>query len=710
MGRALIVTTLAGLTAATAMEVVAATPASATVALELDVGVQGFYDPGDHVVVKVTVTADQLLRGTVEARNTSLGSSSLSVSRDVDLAGGTAKDVFLVVPTSPYQPAAFEVTVRDGDRRVATQAVQVTTQADVELVGVLPALVRAAGQLPGSSELRLDAGTARLALLPPEVVDLGPAALEAYDTIAGLSGDLAALPPGGQASLAQWVERGGRLLLDDDADPVSLPTAWRPGAAGYVAAGAGEVRRSGGRAAAGRWEEVLQPGPVAPVAEAGSLNRRQLDQLVPQNVTLAEDAGLRIPGLGVTLALLAGYVLVVGPLVYFVLRRRRRLTAAWLVIPAVALLVAAVVVVGGSRLRSTATRRASTIVSSGPAGAWAETSMLVLGGGGGTKRTELPAGWWLESGDESWSGQATNGFHQEVDGSSSVASASLAPGEAQVLNAGGPVPEADGFTLTATADGAERGVVRGTVRNDTAVALDEVAVFSGNGVDTVGRLEAGAQAAFEITDADRFDQQPLLPVTWGGVDLGFVAAETPGTVDLGLWSAFTMRHGSGVRQGGVARAVGWTRQLDQPLPAGGRKRVEGRVAVTTQTTVEPAGSGPLAALAVRQELVRGPGFGPSGAADEEAGLVRFLLPPETVAGTALALQLPAWISSASWWEDGAGWTDVGPGNGRDDRLVVVPPSAVLDGAVFLRIGVRFDQPIEGSDLMVRGLAQGEVAE
>ena len=686
-------------------------PASAAPDLQVEVGVQGFYDLGDHVVVKATVSADQLVQGAVEVRTRPGGGGTVAVRRDVDLAGGTAKDVYLVVPTSPFEPAVLEVSVLDGDRRVATTTVQPSTQADVELVGVLPGLAGAAGQLPGSTALRLDAGTARLAALPPEVLDLGPAALEAYDTIAGLSGDLSALAPAAQATLAQWVERGGRLLLDDDAEPTALPPEWRPGPAGYVAAGGGEVRRSGGRAAAGAWDEVLQPGPVSAIAEAGSFNRRQLEQLLPQGATLARDAGLRTPGLGTTLALLGGYVVLVGPVVYLVLRRRRRLTAAWVVIPAIALLVAGIVVVGGGRLRSTASPRAATVISIGPAGSWAETGLLVLGGGGGTRQADLPAGWWLDAGDDGWAtGSATTALRQDLDGMQSVVSARLAPGEAQVLGAAGPLPDQPGLTLTAAADGDEPGTVRGTVRNDGPVALDEVAVFAGNGAANVGLLQPGQEAPYVITGADRFEDQPLVPQVWGasGLGFGFAPAETSDVVDIGLWSTFSSRNGTGFRQSGVARAAGWSREIDQPLHVGGRP-VEGRVAVTSLATIRPE-EGPLPALAVRQELVRGPGFeGPAAGENEQTGVLRFLLPPGTPAGTPLAIDLPSWIASTAVWVDGAGWADVGPVDPAQDRLVAVPAGAVLDGAVFLRFGVRFDRALQGPDLMLRGLAPGEVA-
>jgi hypothetical protein len=147
---------------------------------------------------------------------------------------------------------------------------------------------------------------------------------------------------------------GGQLVLDDDDDVEALPE-WRPGADGHALAGRGEVRLVDGLLSSGDWGDALAPATLgvgdSPTGFVG------VDMLVDPRLTLSQRAGVQLPELGTIIAVLAGYVLLVGPVMYLVLRRARRLTAAWVAIPAVALLVGTGVVLTGSGWRSSGHRQ-----------------------------------------------------------------------------------------------------------------------------------------------------------------------------------------------------------------------------------------------------------------------------------------------------------------------------------------------------------------
>ena len=75
--------------------------------------------------------------------------------------------------------------------------------------------------------------------------------------------------------------------------------------------------------------------------------------MVDPQQDLARRAGLDLPSITPLVLGIAVYAIVLGPIVYFVLRRMRRLTLGWFVIPVVAVLTAGgVAVAGGGALRN----------------------------------------------------------------------------------------------------------------------------------------------------------------------------------------------------------------------------------------------------------------------------------------------------------------------------------------------------------------------
>ncbi|MEQ1703143.1 MAG: hypothetical protein ABMA25_23810, partial [Ilumatobacteraceae bacterium] len=181
----------------------AAPPAAAT--LEVTAGVRGWYDPGDQVVVTANVAADELFSGRLEV----VAPSGAVVSKSIQVAGGTTKSFQLVVP-STIDGSAIDVRLFQGNDLVAKKGVSMKIAEQVELVGVLPALVTRVGELPEQANLATDAGKIQLQELSLDQLSLGTSALDVYDTIAATTADVRSLQPTQLTALLGWLNRGGR--------------------------------------------------------------------------------------------------------------------------------------------------------------------------------------------------------------------------------------------------------------------------------------------------------------------------------------------------------------------------------------------------------------------------------------------------------------------------------------------------------------------
>jgi hypothetical protein len=672
--------------------------------LSVDAGVDGFYDPGEHVVVRVTIKADRLLRGEVRVAAPNAG-RTIVVRQPVEVPGGAEKTYLLSVPTSPFEGGRLGVELDPDGAEPLEREISLQAAPDTDLVGVLPSLAAAGGELPGSTSLAVDAGTARLSVLDATTLGLGADAIGSYDVIAGLAQDIDDLDDAARAALFDWLHHGGRLLLDDDVDPAALPTAWLPTAAGYAFAGTGEVRRTDGAASRGDWSSILEPASVATALHDPSISRAALENQIPPSATLARASGVDVPSIGLAVGIIVGYIAVVGPLLYAVLRVRRRLTLAWIAVPVVALLTAGLVTVTGSRLRTGVEPVAASVVETWPGGGRAMVNLLVTSRSGGETGAEMPDHWSLLRGEDFGSGRTM----QVMGDRGSAALVALEPGQATMLSMSGPasLPGAnDGLALTARSD--KDGEATGTVRNTLDVTLTDVAVFVANSVVLVGELAPGAEQPWTVRGTDRFELVPLFPQVWGDADFGFgfgfggnvAAAPASGNVDLGTWGLWASQRRSALRQSGLARAVGWTDELAQPVVATGGDEVEGRSAVTSVVPIQATGDH-ITDVTVRSSIVRAPSFiaGPVG---DERVVVRYVLPPVTPAGSvsSLGLLVPRWVGGIEVW-NGTEWVERDTGDGDADAWVPLPSGAVQDGTVHARVAIRFDREFIGTDLVLR---------
>ena len=635
--------------------------AAETATLEVDAGLRGWHDPGDHVLVAAKVHSDELFSGRIDV----VAVSGAIVSKDIQVAGGTTKTFMLVVPTAA-DGSPIDVRLYGGNDLVSKKSVALKIAEAVELVGVLPALVTRVGNLPEQTNLATDAGKAQLAELSLEQMALGSAALDVFDTVVGTVADLRSLQPAPRSALLGWLNRGGRLLLDDSGDLSALPVAWRPGDSGWAAAGRGEVRLVHARASSGQWASIIDPSGTANSEANGFFGPSEQLGIVQQD--LARRAGVKLPSMVPLLVPLVAYWATVSVVLFFILRSLRRLTLAWVAIPLLAVLTAGAVVWYGQQWRSAGTPAAATFIDGYPGGGDATASLLTFSRDGGTANVTMPAGWQSDSEVASYFAGRSAGIALMVKPGTdrTQLQVRLEPGQVTTANVLGPTGD---IGLIAEAFVQDDKVV-GTVTNNSPLTLHDVAVFAPGGAQAIGTLASGASARFAL-DANALPLGfSLADRVWDGTADSRVGKDR--IAEFGIWTNAGL--GRVMYPSALVRVAGWTTEM------GGIDISGGLTTTTVVTSVAPIqpGSGPLPAASVRWSMVRSPfsQFG-NGTADT---IYRYVLPTTTALGPRLIIELPVGLKQVDLW-NGTGWVKTT----SNKRIATVPITSIVGGVVMVRI-------------------------
>ncbi len=652
--------------------------------LSVEPAVTSSFDPGDQLLVRVRVDAPELLEGRIEIRR---AGNSLIVAEQITVTAGSTVELVMAAPAASDGSTTVTTTVAlivDGDE-LDTDTVRFSHSADIDAVGVLPRLAMLAGDPPARVTLAGEVRRVELHVVDPAVLELGLAGFSQLETVAATSADLAGLSPTARDGLLVWLDHGGTLVLDDAAELGALPAEWRPGPSGYAFAGAGEVRVVDGLLSAGAWSLAIPPTALSGFESPRGFGA---EVIIDPRLTLAERAGVALPNLTTILVVLVAYVVVVGPLLFVVLRRIRRLTTAWLVIPAVAALLAGGILVTGSSWRSGGRPTSSTTLEVGPAGGYAYVDALVYRRSGGTARLELPDGWQYSESSSGWFwfSQGDSSVRRlELGGGAPRLETDLEPGQITVMGVEGPTI---GAPLKVVAHAAAGGRISGTVTNAGSFLLRSVAVFAvGDGV-LVGDLAPGATAEFTLEDRlQPFEfGSSVVTEVWPDERFAVGFRSSPAGSDLGIWSSYAMRRGDGLFPSGTVRAGGWL--ADQPSALGAEL-----ANATLVTSLGPigAGEGPLSPSAVRRATIAGP-WDPQNGQQQDA-VTRFVVPPGT--DQALVLELSDGITDAQALDPDGKWVELEPVGGSD-RLRTLPPELVERGAVTVSYAVDITRPVDVS--------------
>ena len=650
----------------------------AATTLEVEAGWEGSYRPGRSLPVRVTVTADRLLRGDLRVELAGM-TFAPTVERRLEVPGGSAEEHLFVLPSTGEQPGTeVRAVLRADDEVVASGTSVVQPAGDTELVGLTEGAL-AGRTLPGTAALAVDVGTATFSLVDTLVLGT-PGALGSLDVLGVGAGELVALDGAGLDVILAWVAEGGHLLVDEApglAVP-GLPESWQTGPDGRQRAGLGEVISVDGALADGRFGGLVEPTPVE--RSGGS----PFGTGEPIDAALARDAGLRLPKLSWLVGFLGVYVVVAVPVTLTILRRRGRGELGWVALPLLALAFTGGGYLAGRDLRSGATASHATIVSSTAAGAVATSSVGVVSQAGGTVTTTFPAGWVPSVSGAFGRGPGTTVSAVETNDGTELRQR-LQPGEFGIGAATGPVDL--GGSLEVTASSVEDGLLSGLIRSTLPFDLTDVAVFQGGSNVRVGSVPAGGEVPWTLevtTTTDMFNAGA--PSAWPEAS-GFDAPPDPDSVvALPLWERFDAQSRAGYRSAGSVVVAGWTRAFTPPADTGDRD-LEGRTLVVSTTAVEDGGV--VTDVGVRTEMVRSP-VDENGFTDEPF-VFKYTLPAgEPVDTGSLVLRTTVVGTFMDVWRDGA-WVRLEPapadapaGAGAQPFDHRLPPDASRQGVVWAR--------------------------
>jgi hypothetical protein len=479
--------------------------------------------------------------------------------------GGTRYAIAVDVPSPSdktwilhAQPPSFgqqlEVVLASGSNVIARQKVAVTIHDPGQLVvGVIadnsPGIV-------GTLSLPAVQNQQPAVVVPLKVADL-PTRIEAWsalDCLVWQDVDAATLAPEQLAALRGWLALGGRLVIvggtagigvlggfpDDilpyrptstlDVAPGSLASLLGslPKDATDVPAMAGELAR--GRALATSGDRVVAAdatygsGSVAIVGidptvgwvAASNAVRALWPNLIPTrtggSVAIADDSqivtavgnlpSLALPPTGGLLLLLIGYIALIGPLNYLVLRRLDRREWAWFTMPILIVGFALGAYAFGSALRGNSIIVNEVGIVRGAPDATEGSAQVYLGvfsPARGTYQVAVPGGALLSSpisGDVfGGAGAGLDVLQGDPPGASRVRDLAVGFGSLRTIRAesAATVPKVHAELNLVN------GVLSGFIRNDSTVTLEKPAIVLGGNVNVLKDLVPGAQAPVSMT-------------------------------------------------------------------------------------------------------------------------------------------------------------------------------------------------------------------
>jgi hypothetical protein len=645
------------------------------------------WTPGRHATVIVTIKSDRFINGTLRVKTkdpdtdqtSDLGiissavhpTGAVIVEQPVEVPGGSEKQFVAVLPAevtdlndimSTQLPSLqFRIELAQGDTVLAKDSVTIRPQQDIEAVGVLPQLASNT-KVPDRADLFPDTQKAHFVTLTDSAspLDVGSNGIEQLSTIIGSAADIADIGRNEvrRTALMLWVNRGGHLVVDASTGPIEgLPDAWQPGPAGFAAAGAGDVRLSNGNAVAGKWNLAILPNRSAFVT-AGSDPSELLSYIpgIPLQDGLGRDAGFRLPDLGALVIFLVVYVILVGPVTFTILARADKRGWAWVCLPVLAILFTGVFSISGAKLRNTTEASHATLIEVGPTGSTAFTSALVGSVTGGRTTVQFGRGWTADQADSG--GRNAGKPPTLTNGPEGLeAQLRLEPGAFSTVRASGPTGYANAVEVQAQIEGSN---VKGTVKNNLDVELQDVIVMLGYTAEAVGTVSAHGTHDFVIerprqsltfdgtknaglpelaewpviepealsawgsdcSQSSSFNGQCINPLDsmanrFGGGDvvcdnngcgprptstIAPPAADPASPINAAVWIDHLRRDHGTMRRFGAVTVAGWTDQLDAPVHlSGGQAIRRGRTAIVARG---PVTASELTASAVRREVIR----------------------------------------------------------------------------------------------------------
>jgi hypothetical protein len=798
-GRRLILATLAWLMAAAALPAMtlgaqaAATPA---VSLSIHIGYRDTVKLGGWMPVAVDVTnRGPDLNGTLEVQDVNSNAGNFGPSggaviyqAPLSLAGGATKHLVTYVELD--QPDTITTRVVANGRQVASQDTNVSNVTS-SLIGVLSdqpstldglASVHSTGVAPVVVHLQL-----------ADISD-SPQVLRAFDLLAIDDFSTDTLTAGQRSAISDFVFQGGSLLIGTGAGwhktlaglpgalvPMNVTGSIRLGASRSLGGQSGVEVATGALAGGRSWlgdgdqpllvekfagqglvtmstfdwnqdsiatwsgtpallRQVLvreifgggstaafQPGSVTSVAQKSASLSQVLSNL----------PSLNLPAWWLIGALVLAYILLVGPVNYFVLRAINHRALAWITLPVIAI-VAAGGAYGAASLtkgRSVQTNQVTMIhVEPGSDRAYQESYTGIITPTRGD--FEIAVG-----GAPSLVSPIAGNFQGGPLPTSTSGLIRVDPANGTVTIPGMTAFSLRGFAtesmtaaphLVATAQ-LVNGKLVGTVQNQSSIAFSDVLVIAGNAFQTLKALAPGASVSFSLTPAvaNPFNGPPgytqIYPSNlYGMPGAGSADAERIAETRTQLLSLLSVNGFKGFAPSTVPLVVGWTDQPAQSITVSGeRPKMYAVTAVVVDTPVAQIGPGTLPAGVVPGRLVdmdgQSSGSGAPGTVAMQSGSIVYSFLPTLAPGTHLSAVVisstdpfsgkggpptqsgsPATLTGQVWDWSRSSWVDVVY---QDNANTTVPDSAVSPSTGEVRLKLSSDGAFSSGWLSLAGTVQ-----
>ena len=684
------------------------TDAEGRIALRVQAGYDGFARIGRPFLLRIEVAAEGLFAGSLQIAG---DPSSLVVTKPVEIPGGATREFTVVWEPHPYGSVeTVEVRLTAGGEVVATDTASIVDEPNTELVGVFPDLAERG--IPRKAPLLFDSGEALIFPVDPGVLSVGWAALEPLDIAVVTAADLLDLDSAGVDALMAWVNRGGRLLVDEPAgsEIPGVPGAWQPDRTQPRAAGQGEIVLTGGKGASGEWHAMFAPTPTGALIQEGAgvlFNQPSHWHGASLSSSLAEDADISLPSTGWMLLVVGAYIAIMGPGVWLVLKVLRRPELGWAAVPLVAVVFTAGIWAFGVSFRNKTKAAHGTVIEVAPRGTTATVYSLLHSSGGGRDYIPLHPGWSVVP---VWSEDTRYPFNIADDASGSTASVVLDTAGFAVIGSRGGSPEFDD-AVRVTARSTDSGQISGAVANNLHVDLHDAVVFTTRGGMRIGTVPAGTTVEFDYTTILDWDTAAVLPQVndFSAAERQFDGLFSSSKIDLleagpplhllhyeiarsGILGELNFGWSLNGRPGGQIGVVAWSDELAAPLDPG---VADGRTLFIARNAIEADGRS-VDDLTVHRTLVRGPGdfdldipddfgldFGFVFASELEGLMLQFLLPEDADIGDLVLVVPPEVLGVEMWNGDDWRWIDLDADTGLLPELSAeVFPSEVFPSEVF----------------------------
>ncbi|MGH8925328.1 MAG: hypothetical protein ACRDWA_11935 [Acidimicrobiia bacterium] len=360
--------------------VFAAVPAKAQetspVRLEASAGLAGYVDPARPIKVDVTISAEVLFAGELEAR---VASATQLIPVEVPAGGEKTYTVRVGLPVGSTQ-VRLRLYEDGATEAAATANLSLRSATDELIVGVV-----------GSDELVSRIDGAAVAVTGRDVIAVATAVDSEEFGVARyiVMEDATELPPAGR----DWLAGGGRLIVDQGqvaALGLDLATPISAGSDSHFPFGRGWVTGvvTLGQLTPADWSRIITP----PRYQLAPREMWQSpEQMLMQSAVSGGDQ--RVPSLPWLLGALVGYAVLVGPINFAILRRLGKRELAWVTIPILAFLgVLGFWLAGRERLQTNVLNHGTVIVASEDQVVGRSATVLAVGTGG--RRTlATPSGW-----------------------------------------------------------------------------------------------------------------------------------------------------------------------------------------------------------------------------------------------------------------------------------------------------------------------------